>query len=107
MLWVALATAIMLLSGELTREADDGTTLARLLEVLRKSTIQDVTDAQRRAAALRALDSFDLGLAAYRRQIATFKACIAAADGKYNSTKADYDACQAPVEAERAASRAS
>jgi hypothetical protein len=102
MLWVALATAIMLLSGELSREADDGTTLARLLEALRKSTIQDVTDAQRRAAALRALEGFELGLAAYRQQIATFKACIAAADRKYNATKADYDACQAPVEAERA-----
>src|SRR6188768_1168248 len=102
MLWVALATAIMLLSGELSREADDGATLALLLAAMRKSTIQDVVDEPRRAAALRALASFELGLAAYRRQLATFKACIATADGKYAATRADYDACSAPLESERA-----
>jgi len=107
MLWVALATAIMLLSGELSREADDGATLALLLAAMRKSTIQDVADAPRRAAALRALASFELGLAAYRRQVATFKACIAAADGRYDATRADYDACSAPLESERASLRAS
>ncbi len=107
MLWVALATAIMLLSGELSREADDGATLALLLAAMRKSTIQDVADAPRRAAALRALASFELGLAAYRRQLATFKACIAAADGKYGATRADYDACSGPLESERASLRAS
>ncbi|HEY0464740.1 MAG TPA: hypothetical protein VGC79_11045, partial [Polyangiaceae bacterium] len=107
MLWVALATAIMLLSGELSREADDGKMLARLLEVLRKSTIQDVPDAARKAAALRAIRTFELGLEAYRRQIASFKACIAEADGRYGATRADYDACQAPVEAERAQLRQS
>jgi len=107
MLWVALATAIMLLSGELSREADDGATLARLLAALRQSTIQDVADAERRAAALRALASFELGLAAYRRQLATFKACITAADAKYSATRADYDACSEPLERERASLRAS
>ena len=107
MLWVALATAIMLLSGELSREADDGATLALLLGALRKSTIQDVADAPRRAAALRAIASFERGLEAYRRQLATFKACITAADQKYAATRADYDACRGPLEAERASLRAS
>jgi len=107
MLWVALATAIMLLSGELGREADDGATLALLLAAMRKSTIQDVADSPRRAAALRALASFELGLAAYRRQLATFKACIAAADNEYGATRADYDACSQPLESERANLRAS
>ena len=107
MLWVALATAIMLLSGELSREADDGATLSLLLAALRKSTIQDVADAPRRAAALRALASFELGLAAYRRQLATFKACIGAADKRYGATRADYDACSAPLESERTSLRAS
>jgi hypothetical protein len=66
-----------------------------------------VADAPRRAAALRALASFELGLAAYRRQLATFKACIAAADGKYAATRADYDGCSGPLESERANLRAS
>ncbi|MEI9951977.1 MAG: hypothetical protein WDO74_24080 [Pseudomonadota bacterium] len=107
MLWVALATAIMLLSGELGREADDGAILALLLEAFRKSTIQNVADEPRRAAALRALASFELGLAAYRRQIATFKACVSAADRKYEATPADYDACLGPLESERASLRES
>jgi len=107
MLWVALATAIMLLSGELSREADDGATLALLLAALRKSTIQDVADAPRRAAALRAIASFESGLEAYRRQLATFKACITAADQKYGATRADYDACRGPLETERASLRQS
>jgi len=105
MLWVALATAIMLLSGELTREADDGAILAALIAALRKATTQEVTDAPRRAAALRALSTFEAGLTAYRHQLVTFKACIAAADAKYGATQADYDACSGPLVVERASLR--
>ena len=107
MLWVALATAIMLLSGELSREADDGAILAALIAALRKATIQEVPDAPRRAAALRALTTFEAGLTAYRRQLVTFKACIAAADSKYGAVQADYDACSGPLVSERASLRAS
>src|SRR3954470_5716100 len=107
MLWVALATAIMLLSGELSREADDGAILAVLIAALRKATTQEVADAPRRAAALRALATFDAGLLAYRRQLVAFKACIAAADRRYGATRADYDACSGPLETERASLRTS
>jgi len=107
MLWVALATAIMLLSGELSREADDGALLATLIAALRKATTEQVPDASRRAAALRALSTFESGLSAYRRQLVTFKACIAAADAKYGASQADYDACARPLESERASLRAS
>jgi hypothetical protein len=107
MLWVALATAIMLLSGELSREGDDGAILAVLIEALRKATIQQVPDAPRRAAALRALATFETGLTAYRQQLVTFKACISAADSKYGATQADYDACSGPLISERASLRTS
>lgn len=107
MLWVALATAIMLLSGESSREADDGAILAALIAALRKATVQEVPDAARRAAALRALGTFEAGLTAYRRQLLTFKACIAAADSKYGATRADYDACSGPLEKERESLRTS
>jgi len=107
MLWVALATAIMLLSGELTREADDGAILAALIAALRKATTQEVAEAPRRAAALRALSTFEAGLTAYRHQLVTFKACIAAADAKYGAIQADYDACSGPLVAERASLRSS
>jgi len=107
MLWVALATAIMLLSGELSREADDGAILAVLIEALRKATIQEVSDTPRRAAALRALSGFEAGLTAYRRQLVAFKACIAAADSKYAATRADYDACSEPLVSQRASLRTS
>lgn len=107
MLWVALATAIMLLSGELSREADDGAILAALIAALRRATIQEVPDAGRRATALRALTTFESGLTAYRRQLVTFKACIAAADAKYGATQADYDACSGPLISERASLRTS
>lgn len=107
MLWVALATAIMLLSGELSREADDGAILAVLIAALRKATVQEVPDEPRRAAALRALGTFEAGLTAYRRQLVSFKACIAAADSKYGATQADYDACSGPLEKERESLRTS
>ncbi|HYP78022.1 MAG TPA: hypothetical protein VER12_18750 [Polyangiaceae bacterium] len=107
MLWVALATAIMLLSGELSREADDGAILSALIAALRKATMQEVPDPPRRAAALRALSTFEAGLSAYRRQLVTFKACIAAADAQYGATQADYDVCSGPLESERASLRTS
>jgi len=101
MLWVALATAIMILSGELGREADEGAILAKFLLALRKATTQDVADAPRREAALRAISGFEAGLDEYRRQLAEFKACVSAADRKYGATDADYSACYGPLEAER------
>jgi len=107
MLWVALATAIMLLSGELSREADDGALLAVLIAALRNATIHEVPDTARRAVALRALTTFEAGLTAYRRQLVTFRACIAAADSKYGAIQADYDACSGPLVSERASLRAS
>ncbi|HET7538385.1 MAG TPA: hypothetical protein VFK05_00890 [Polyangiaceae bacterium] len=92
----------MVLSGELSREADEGAILAQFLVALRKATTKDVSDAARREAALRAISGFEAGLAEYRRQLLEFKSCVAAADRKYGVTEQDYAACWGPLEKERA-----
>lgn len=101
MFWVALATAIMVLSGE----GDDTRAIAVLLAGLREAIGARVPDEPRRADALRAVTTFEQAFAKHRRELQEFGACVEAADRKYRATAADYAACAALVEAQRATLR--
>jgi hypothetical protein len=97
MFWVALATAIMMLSGE----GDDTRAIAALLASLRQAITQLVPDADRRAQALAAVTTFEQTFAAHRQELQAFGKCIEAADRNYQATRADYQACGIRMEAQR------
>jgi hypothetical protein len=98
MFWVALATAIMMLSGE----GDDVRAIALLIAGLRQSIYVHVDDETRRARALDAVGRFESEFARHRKELERFGQCVETADRKYGATRADYTACEARVEAERA-----
>jgi hypothetical protein len=97
MFWVALATAIMMLSGE----GDDTRAIAALIAGLREAITQSVADASRRAEAIRAVSELERAFATHRHELQSFGACVEAVDRNYRATPADYTACSDLVEAER------
>jgi len=101
MLWVALATAIMLLSGELTREGDGSQAVAELIAGFRRAITSVVPATPRRTQALRAVERFEQAFATHRQDLQAFGACVEAADRKYRATEADYAACNVRIEAQR------
>ena len=98
MFWVALATAIMMLSGE----GDDVRAIAALVEGLQQSISVHVEDDARRARALDAVEDFATAFARHREELQAFGDCVEAVDRRYDATRADYDACEGRVEADRA-----
>jgi hypothetical protein len=97
MFWVALATAIMVLSGE----GDDTRAIAMLLAGMRQAITEHVPDEPRRADALRALEAFEQAFAKHRQELQQFGVCVEAADREYRATHADYAACAQRVETQR------
>ena len=97
MFWVALATAIMMLSGE----GDDVRAIAELIAGLREAIAVHVEDDTRRARALDAVGRFEVEFTRHREELQTFGDCVEAADREYGATQEDYDACEASIEAER------
>jgi hypothetical protein len=98
MFWVALATAIMMLSGE----GDDVRAIAALIAGLRQSISVHVEDDARRARALDAVEDFETEFARHREELQVFGDCVEAVDRRYDATQADYEACEGRIEAERA-----
>ncbi|HEY6077490.1 MAG TPA: hypothetical protein VIW29_01725 [Polyangiaceae bacterium] len=101
MFWVALATAIMMLSGE----GDDSRAILALLAGLRQAITQHVPAEDRRSRALLAVTAFEQTFAHHRFELQAFGKCVEAADRKYQATRADYDACAARIAAQRAQMR--
>ena len=102
MFWVALATAIMMLSGE----GDDTRAIAMLLAGLREAITTYVPATERRTRALDAVADFELLFTQHREDLKVFGACVEAADRDYRATRASYEACVQPVEAQRLELRA-
>ncbi|HEX6274905.1 MAG TPA: hypothetical protein VFZ53_17805 [Polyangiaceae bacterium] len=98
MFWVALATAIMMLSGE----GDDVRAIAMLIAGLRQSIYVHVEDETRRARALDAVGRFESEFVRHRKELERFGHCVESADRKYGATRADYATCEARAESERA-----
>ena len=101
MFWVALATAIMMLSGE----GDDTRAILALLTGLRQAIAQTVPAEARREQALRAITQFEQAFAKHREELQVFGKCLEAADRNYHATRADYQACTARLEPQRIALR--
>lgn len=97
MLWFALATAIMMLTGEFY----DDRAIAKLFKALRETIAVSVGDAPHRARALRAVDGFERAFEAHRRDLEEFTACVERADRKYRATQADYAACTDRAQSQR------
>lgn len=97
MFWVALATAIMMLSGE----GDDTRAIASLLAGLRDAIATHVPAEPRRTRALGAVEDFERLFEKHRHDLAAFGACVEAADRDYHADRATYDACAQPLAAER------
>jgi hypothetical protein len=102
MFWVALATAIMMLSGE----GDDTRAISALLTGVRQAIAAQVPDEARRAAALHAVTEFEQAFDKQRHELHAFGVCVEAADREYRATAAQYAACVQRVEAQRVALRA-
>jgi hypothetical protein len=103
MFWVALATAIMMLSGE----GDDTRAILALIAGLRNAITQSSADSPRQAEALRAVSEFEQAFTMHRQELQAFGKCVEAADRKYHATRADYAACEERIEAQRIALRGS
>jgi hypothetical protein len=101
MFWVALATAIMMLSGE----GDDTRAISALLAGTRQAIAAHVPDAARRAGALRAVGMFERAFAEHRHELQAFGVCVEAVDRQYRAAQAQYAACAERVEAQRATLR--
>ncbi len=101
MFWVALATAIMMLSGE----GDDTRAIAALLAGLREAIAAHVPAEAERTRALHAVAEFEQLFDQHRQGLQAFGACVDAADRDYHAGRASYAACLQPVEAERATIR--
>lgn len=99
MFWVALATAIMMLSGE----GDDTRAILALLGGLRAAITQTVDAGPRRSRALDAVTRFERAFETHRALLKEFGACVEAADRKYGATRDDYAACSGKLEAGRPA----
>src|SRR5436190_19838030 len=98
MFWVALATAIMMLSGE----GDDVRAVAALIAGLRQAISAHVEDEARRDRALDAVGQLELEFKDHREELESFGDCVEAVDRKYDATQQDYDACEARIEDARA-----
>ncbi|HKO90831.1 MAG TPA: hypothetical protein VJU61_06760 [Polyangiaceae bacterium] len=97
MFWIALATAIMMLSGE----GDDTRAIAALLAGLRQAIAAHVPAEAERARALRAVTDFEQIFDKHRQDLQSFGSCVEACDRDYRANRASYDACAQPLEAAR------
>jgi len=99
MFWIALATAIMMLSGE----GDDTRAIAALLAGLHEAIAAHVPAEAQRARALRAVADFEQVFDKHRQDLQVFGACVEAADRDYRASRANYEACERPLEVQRVA----
>src|SRR5687768_16524304 len=101
MFWIALATAIMMLSGE----GDDTRAISAVIAGLRDAITHLGTGSVEKAEALRAVAQFEQAFATHRSELRVFGQCVDDADRNYRATHASYTACSDRVEAQRLALR--
>lgn len=89
MMWVGIATAIMLGSGA----GDDFGALQEMLEVMEAAVLEVVDDPGREAEALIALDQTARAAVIAKDAAKDIGACLDRADRDYTATREDYQAC--------------
>lgn len=95
MFWVALATLIMMLSGD----GDDTTAITSFLDALHKSASAQIRDPDRRASTLTAIDSYQALFREHRAKQNELAKCAEKADRNYHATLSTYEDCMAAVAA--------
>jgi hypothetical protein len=89
MIWAALATAIMLSSGE----GDDFGAVFRFLEMTRAELPAVIADPDRRSEAVLALADVEVVVHYSMVSARIFSECLEVADRDYRATREDYDRC--------------
>ncbi len=93
MFWIALSALIMSLTGE----GDDTYAFRKILERGREAIEEKVRDAERRKAAVEAVDRATVDFQKHRARAGKISACLERADRKYDVTEAEYERCLADV----------
>lgn len=96
MFWVALATAIMLLSGD----GDDTRIIVDLIAALRQQISLTVGEPKRAAKALRGIDLLEQSFKAHRSRLNEYMECVTKVDHNFSATEADYARCDEGLEKE-------
>lgn len=96
MFWVALATAIMLLSGD----GDDTRAIRDLLAALRQQIPIEIQEPERARAALHGIDLLEETFRTHRARLHDYTECVQKADQLYAATEDDYLACEAGLNEE-------
>jgi hypothetical protein len=94
MFWVALATAIMMLSGE----GDDSRAILALFQAMRASLPACVADPARRSAALAGVERSQALFLQHRKRLEEVGKCIEDLDRRYQATAEDYERCSAGLD---------
>jgi hypothetical protein len=95
MLWAALATLIMNLTGF----GDDTAFMKEFVKHLQEAVNSTVHDKQRRSLASTAIDDLERAFAKHRDRLATDSACIQKVDSTYAASFADYMQCDQGTDA--------
>lgn len=93
MLWAALATAIIVLSGF----GDDARAIEWLLKSLSHSIELNVSEAGRRERALHAVEAIHGSFIRHRQRLQEVAECIENIDSRYNVSANDYRLCTADL----------
>ena len=91
MFWVALATAISILTGD----GDDTVAFRAMIEQWEAQIRQIVTDPARRELAIAAVEKTNSAFRAHRQQLDAVGRCIEEADRSYEVSAEKYLACDA------------
>ncbi len=94
MLWVGLATLIMLITGT----GDDTREFRKRVQLMEKAVEQLVVESSRKEAASAALRRTSQAFVDHRARLDVVGKCIAEADANYDATRKDYDACLETME---------
>ncbi len=94
MIWVGLATLIMLLNGA----GDDTREFRQRAEAMNEATKKIIADAERQKEAEKALHATMKAFIDHRNRLDLIAQCIASVDANYHATPADYEACIGSLE---------
>lgn len=95
MLWVALGTLLMILTGS----GDDTKAMRARADLLRKSVQKVAADQARATRAVQSVDDFERAFGAHRERLKEIGSCVERMDRQYAVSQADYMGCVAELDA--------
>ena len=94
MLWVALGTLLMVLTGS----GDDTKAIRERADLVRKSVKQIASDQARATRAVQSVDDFEKVFGEHRDRLEEIGKCVEEADRRYEVSEADYNGCLAELD---------